>query len=57
MSRAEDIREAIRHCRKDECEGCPLQKEICDELWVDMESLPVELVDMIEAELDEKQNT
>ena len=52
MSRAEDVLKAIKCCRVNECAGCPLQKEICDELWVDMESLPVDLVDMIEEELE-----
>ena len=52
-ARLKDVIKAVRCCRDDNCKYCPLQKEICDELWVDMESLPVELVDMIEAELEE----
>lgn len=54
QKRTKEILKAIRCCRGDLCSKCPLQKEICDELRVDMESLPAELVDMIEEELEEK---
>ena len=47
------IRKAIRCCRDDMCTQCPVQKDICDELWVDMETIPAELVDMIEEQLEE----
>lgn len=50
-----DVLKAIRCCRDDNCKYCPLQGEICDELVVEMESLPAELVDMIEEELEEKE--
>ena len=50
----EKILAAIRCCRVDDCENCPLQGEICDELCVEMESLPAELVDMVEEELELK---
>lgn len=52
--RRSDVLKAIRCCRDDNCKYCPLQAEICDELRVEMESLPAELVDMIEEELEEK---
>jgi len=52
--RRRDLLKAIRCCRDDNCKYCPLQQEICDELRVEMESLPAELVDMIEDELEEK---
>ena len=52
--RRSDVLKAIRCCRDDNCRYCPLQGEICDQLRVDMESLPAELVDMIEDELEEK---
>ena len=45
---------AIRCCRGDFCTQCPLQCEICDTFQVEMESLPADLVDRIEAELEEK---
>ena len=49
MKRSEMILEAIRCCRKQEgCEMCPLQGEICDELYVEMEEVPAELLDEIE---------
>ena len=48
------ILKAIRCCRDDLCARCPMQKEICDELRVESESIPVELLDMIEDELEEK---
>ena len=52
--RMREVLKAIRCCRDDNCRYCPLQKEICDELKVEMESLPSELVDMIEEELESK---
>ncbi len=52
-NRIKEVLKAIRCCRDDACVDCPMQKDICDELWVDMESLPAELVDMIEEELEE----
>ena len=52
--RIKNVLKAIRCCRDDLCTQCPLQKEICDELRVNMEVLPAELVDMIEEELEEK---
>lgn len=48
------ILKAIRCCREDLCKKCTMQQEICDELKVEMESVPVELLDMIEDELEEK---
>ena len=48
------LKEALRCCREDDCEHCPLQPQICDELDVVMESVPAELLDMIEEAL--KQN-
>ena len=47
-----ELRTAIRCCRKDDCEHCPMQGKICDELMVEMESLPAELLDMIEEALE-----
>ena len=49
-----DVLKAIRCCRDDLCAVCPLQGTICDHLAVEMESLPADLVDMIEEELEEK---
>lgn len=48
----EELIKAIRCCRKSDCEHCPLQRDICDELDVLMESVPVELLNMIEDELE-----
>lgn len=48
----EELIKAIRCCRKSDCEHCPLQRDICDELDVLMESIPVELLNMIEDELE-----
>lgn len=47
------VLKAIRCCRDDLCTECPIQKDICDELLVDMETMPAELVDMIEEQLEE----
>lgn len=47
----EKLKEAIRCCRTGDCEHCPMQPEICDELAVEMEDVPAELLDLIEAEL------
>lgn len=48
----EELIKAIGCCRKSDCEHCPLQRDICDELDVLMESIPVELLNMIEDELE-----
>ena len=48
----DDLKKTIRCCRKDDCENCPLQLQICDELEVEMESLPAELLDLIEEALE-----
>ena len=53
QNRTKEILKAIRYCRDKLCTKCPLQEEICDELWVDMETIPAELVDMIEDQLEE----
>ena len=54
MNELDKLREAVRCCRREECERCPLQLQICDELEVEMESLPAELLDMIENELERR---
>ena len=54
QNRTKEILKAIRCCRDKLCTKCQLQAEICDELWVDMETIPAELVDMIEEQLEEK---
>ncbi len=43
-----DILKAIKCCREDNCSECPLQGEICDRLFVEMEDLPSELMDLVE---------
>ena len=48
----EELKKTLRCCRKDDCENCPLQLQICDELEVEMESIPTELLDMIEEALE-----
>ena len=50
--RKEVILEAIRFCRQGECEKCPIQDQICDELYMEMEDVPAELLDLIEEELE-----
>ena len=53
MSKRKDVLVALRCCREGGCEKCPLQDQICDELFVDMEEIeiPTELMNMIEDEL------
>ena len=48
----DELKKAIQCCRKDDCEHCPLQLQICDELDVEMESVSAELLDLIEAEME-----
>ena len=48
-----DLLMAIRCCREDDCENCPVQGEICDQLRVDMVELPEELVALVEDALEE----
>lgn len=50
----ENVLEALRCCREGACERCPLQGEICDDLRVDMEDVPTELLDLIEKTLESK---
>ena len=50
----EDLIKAIRCCREDDCENCPMLGEICDNLRVDMEDLPVDLVDQLIDALEAK---
>ena len=54
MSRTKEVLKALRCCRDDICTHCPLQLEICDELDISMESVPSELLDKIEEELEER---
>ena len=49
----DELLKAIQCCRADDCEHCPLQNEICDQLAVVMESVPAELLDLIEEELED----
>ena len=52
--RRKKIRLALKCCRRGgSCERCPLQEEICDQLYVDMEDVPAELLDMIAEEMEE----
>ena len=53
MTTKEELRAAIRCCLNDDCENCPLQRAICDELRVDMVDLPEELVALVEDALEE----
>jgi len=53
MTTKEELRAAIRCCRNDDCENCPLQRAICDELRVDMVDLPEDLVALVEDALEE----
>lgn len=54
MTNRERIAEAIRCCREQACDQCPMQTETCDEFVVRMNSLPEELVDRILDELENK---
>ena len=49
-----DLAAAIRCCRNGMCEQCPLQTEYCDELIVETADVPVELLERIEEELENK---
>ena len=51
----EDLIAALRCCRDDDCEHCPVQKETCDELFVETVEIPVGLIDLIDAEETEKE--
>ena len=44
---------AVKCCREDRCDECPLQEKICDELRITMESIPADLLDLIEEELEQ----
>ena len=51
--RMKNILKAIRCCRGDLCSRCPMQLEICDELRVEIESLPAGLVDLVEEAMED----
>ena len=46
--------DALACCREKRCDECPMLKEICDELRVDMVDIPEELVDLIVEALGSK---
>ena len=50
-----NLLDAVECCREEarRCDRCPMQETTCDELCVEMISLPAELVDMIEEELED----
>jgi hypothetical protein len=50
----DDLAMALRCCRAEDCEHCPVQLEICDELRVDMEAVPADLVDLVIDALETK---
>ena len=52
QKRTREILKAIRCCRDDFCNECPMLHDFCDELKVEMESLPAQLIDMIEDVLE-----
>lgn len=54
MTKREKYAAAIRCCREQACDQCPMQTETCDEFMVRMNSLPEELVDRILAELENR---
>lgn len=49
--RKDHLLDAIECCMNGQCDQCPLQLQICDELEVATVCLPAALVDMIEEEL------
>ena len=49
-----DVLGAVRCCRREWCDVCPLQSEICDKLCVEMIDVPAELLDMIEQVLEQQ---
>ncbi len=62
MMNAEDWAVALRCCLEDDCENCPLLREICDPLQreisdmpdIEMVSIPVWLLESIAEVLDEQ---
>ena len=42
-----ELIDALKCCKEKRCEECPLLKEVCDELRVDMLDIPEGLVDLI----------
>lgn len=52
---AKDLAEALRCCLEDDCENCPVQREICDTIDVEMAFVPVDLLEYIEEELADEQ--
>ena len=52
--RKDDLLKALKCCKvQHQCDQCPLQEEICDELFLEMIKLPEELVERVIDELEE----
>ena len=52
--RKDELLKALKCCKvQHQCDQCPLQEEICDELFLEMIKLPEELVEMVIDELEE----
>lgn len=49
-----ELAEAVRHCMRDNCKGCPLDSTVCKN-GVDGVYVPVELLKLIEEELSDEQ--
>ena len=50
----EKLLKALQCCREGDCRGCPMCGEICDELELELEEIPTELLDRIEEELKDE---
>ena len=50
----ERILAALKCCRHDLCENCPIQLDICDTLYVETDVIPTDLLDLIEKELSDE---
>ena len=51
----DEVLKAIKCCRGGLCEDCPLQPDICDEFYIDTETIPTQLLDLIEETLENEE--
>ena len=49
-----ELTDAVRHCKGDNCDGCPLDRTICKNI-IKAVYVPVELLELIDEELADEQ--
>lgn len=53
----EKLLKALKCCREGDCTSCPMIGEICEDLILELEEIPTELLDKIQEWLSRKSGT